>query len=225
MDEFEQLYQALLAAGFSPQEAMQVLTPPVDQGRGSLGSMLANRQAGTNFVDIPGGNSGQFFDPIEAERMRHILGGQPSTPVVPDTSIAGGDPGFSGMMNTGAMGDGPQIFPPVGPGINPMGQVFPNAATTGIPPTGSNQFFEDGSVGESQGMARLLANMGKQTAAKSLPAQAAAPAQQNAFGNNPRAQKERSVAKPKPKASPQSRVPRGGKSPKTQVQVGRRNVY
>lgn len=145
MDDLEGLIQYLMDNGYSygdavvlAQEMNGMDAPGQNDGRGSLRSMLDNRQAGRNFNVIPSEQSGNFFDPFEAERMRKIIEAQQA----PVGIGMGGDPTFGGV-NPGLPGAA-AAFPPT---AQPYPD-FPGIATNGFQSTGGNgRFFEDGTYG------------------------------------------------------------------------------
>lgn len=203
------LLQQLVQMGYPPDLALQVVQaqsqgalplPDVPDlsfgdGRGSLRSMLANRQfdamiGGQPSGPVPGFSleaAGPFSDTNGAAQAGFI-------PPMPGRGFPQGNDGVMSNMDVAAfdMGTG-------------MGDV---SAPDGYMPAGGPREFEDGSSryyfanpdgDKERSMARpnkpsnILAIVGDlmRGAQKSLPEQAAPQAQRNAFGNNPKAVQNR----------------------------------
>lgn len=162
--------------------------------RATLADMLTDRQAGVGLVDIPGGNEGGYYPPPPLEAigtgvLRSIRPGG-------DTRFGGDSFGADTYMYSPTGDPGERLYEDGSinrPGMPPREPM--NMAGQGMM---QKQMFAQSGM-PIDGIANRMIEMAK----KALPAQAAAPAQQNAFGRNPTAvaARNRTVAKPKPSTS------------------------
>ena len=205
-EQLQQLLDYLLSSGIPVEQAIQMVeqiggaapVAPANE-RASLGDMLFERRSGG--PDVEGIGISTATDPGVG------MGERASVEPAP---IWGGRPPMSG----------PPFDLPVRPGGDTSfgGDAF-GADTYMYSPTGDpgERLYEDGSIARpgmmprwptnfGQGPADGIANRMVAMATKALPAQAAAPAQRNAFGRNPTAvaARNRTVAKPKPSTSPKT---------------------